>query len=188
VVCGSCGHKTGKPERLAPQRASPSAQDRTAHDAPCNGLKRNAADLENAVFAAIQARAQSGSGEPIAVNSGRSALAECGRGIARLGDEKRTLYEKLILGELTPDEYSAAKAELDDELVRLTATNAALAAQFTAHLKATKAVEISAAINAERSLTPELADTLIERVEIFPDGEIEIRWKADGFLNGAVAV
>jgi hypothetical protein len=161
---------------------------RTAPNEPCHGLKRNAADLKNAIFEAMQAQVQSELSEPAASNSGRSALTECEHGIERLGDEKRTLYEKVILDELSPDEYKAAKAELDDELVRLTALNAALAAQSAEHLKATKATAIATTISAAHSLTQELADALIDRVAVFPDGEIKIRWKANGFLNRAEAL
>jgi hypothetical protein len=72
--------------------------------------------------------------------------------------------------------------------VRLNATNAALAAQSAEHIKTVKAVAVAAMINAARSLTQELADALIDRVAVFPDGEFEIRWKPNGFLSRAEAV
>jgi hypothetical protein len=173
VICGCCGHAMRISSTKNPQFHC--NYTRTAPSAECHGLKRATAELESAVFEAIQRKVKPEHGELAAFNEGLSSLTECGRRIARIGDEKRTLYEKLMLGEVTPEEYKEAKSGLDDELVRLSATNAALAAQSSEHVKTAKATALAAKINAAHSLTQELTDLTLDKVLVFPDGRVEVR-------------
>ena len=132
---------------------------RIAPDAECHRMGIGLTDLENAVFGMIQkqARASADIVSPSASDAGKSAIAECGRKAERLADEKRGLYERLILGELTAEDYKAAKTELDGELTRLASANAALTAETAERMKAVKSKELATMIGETDSLTDRLA-------------------------------
>jgi hypothetical protein len=188
VFCGCCGHKMRISNTKNPKFHCHFTL--AAIDAECHGMRIGLADLDNAVFGTIQKQTQAatnigGVAELAADDARQGAMTEHGRKIDRLGDEKRGLYEKLILGEVTPEDYRVAKAKIDDEIARLTSANAAMTAQRAARGKAEKSRELAAMMEEAVSLTDQLADLLIDRVAVFPGGEIEIQWKQGCFSDNA---
>ena len=100
-------------------------------------------------------------------------------------DRKRILYERLLLQEISTEEYKSMKAEVDKELNRLTSI-------YTALCKQTEQMRMDTETNAARKrlaqevagaggLTASLADALIERVNVYPGNQVEIIWKMKGF-------
>jgi DNA invertase Pin-like site-specific DNA recombinase len=184
VFCGGCGHKMDISTTKNPKFRC--THTRVASDAACCGLKRGVADLENAVFGIIQKRAQAVSNGGGLSDPGprQSALLQYDRRIESLGTEKRNLYEKLILGKISPEDYKTAKTELDNELTRLNGASAAGTAQAAAREKAAKLKELISAIETESFLTKQIADLFIERVLVFPGSRIEVIWKNKNLSNG----
>jgi hypothetical protein len=83
--------------------------------------------------------------------------SEYSRRIESVGDEKRSRYERVVLGELAAEDFKTEKISLDAELSRLTRIHDAL------------------------------ADLLIDRVRVFPDRRIEADWRfADHFSGESV--
>lgn len=102
-------------------------------------------------------------------------------------DEKRRLYERLLLKEIDIDAYRAEKAEYDLKLNNLNRLHTAIAT-VTAQMQSTgeekaKRKKLAHGIVTETKLTQELADALIDKVLIYPDNRVEIAWKIRNFAE-----
>jgi hypothetical protein len=183
VVCGSCGHAMRISRTANPKFHC--GYTRAAPDAECHGLNFALADLENAVFAMIQKHAGTIADVDgcFAPSAKQGEMTEHSRKIERLADEKRNLYERLILGKITLEDYKTVKTELDDEIARLAAASAALASKTVERAKAARSKELAAMVGSAGSLTERIADSLIDCVSVFPDGRIEVVWKIKDFIN-----
>ena len=109
------------------------------------------------------------------------------RQIERISEEKRRIYERFVLDEITADEYKASKASLDEKLSRLTQIYTALSRE-TSKLEAAKsagaeAKKIAVDISGEKTLTRPLADLLVERILVYPGDKIEVEWKIKNFFT-----
>jgi hypothetical protein len=103
--------------------------------------------------------------------------------IAALNDSKRRLYERLTLGELDIEAYKTEKAPLDAELARLGQVNAALVSELAEQAKDATRQKLAAQASAENGLTRALVDLLIDKVLVFPDNRLEIKWKVKDFFD-----
>jgi hypothetical protein len=188
VVCGCCGHVM-----TLSSTANPRFQcnfTRTAADAECHRLSISANKLADNLFGIIgrQTRAVLNADEFDGIDPQTERESEYAGRIARANDEKRELYERFILGEISAEGYKTAKTALDAEISRLVQTRAALASETT-KMTAAKALygerrRIADRTGTEKTLTSATVDTLIDRVLVYPGGRIEIEWKfADYFKN-----
>jgi len=113
--------------------------------------------------------------------------AEYEKRLDKLHEEKRDLYERLILGEMDANKYKAEKAVIDKELNRLTHALNTLKSE-AAILSAAKSSDdelqqlAKTALKAEK-LTRPLVDLLIDKVYIYPDNHVEITWKIESFIS-----
>jgi len=158
--------------------------------APCHGLRIAEADLEKTLYAIISQQAKIILHLDSLADAGLLDLQLAQQGdyhckIESYLDKKRALYERLVLREVSMEEYKLRKAEIDKELDRLKKIHAALTEQ-TAHMQmAEKAksarIELAQKISGEDGLTAELADELIERVYVYPGNQVEIVWKTNDF-------
>ncbi len=108
--------------------------------------------------------------------------------LAALHEEKRGLYERMVLGEMGAAAFRQGRDEVDAAILqsqasrdalktRLARMDAALDATGAAHFAATKASEAG-------KLTRPLAEMLIEKVFVYPGKRVEILWKHAGFAGG----
>ena len=108
-----------------------------------------------------------------------------GQQISEIQEQKRVLFEQIVLHELSEQEYRMKKGALDAELARLQEVHAALSTQLSQRqadgqtknanrLLAEKVADIG-------KLNTELVDMLIDRVYAYPQQNIEIVWKIGGF-------
>ena len=108
--------------------------------------------------------------------------------ISEMQAQKRTLFEQMILGELSEQEYRDNKAALDAELVRLQETQAALSTKLAQQQTDEKTKKANKALAQKvvdmGNLSSELVDALIERVYVYPGQNVEIVWKVSGFGAG----
>jgi len=188
VICGCCKHSM----QLIPRK------ERVFHcrytlpleSAECHKQEISEAELEELLYAVIEKQAQVILNvERLDISSGyqlkTEQYAEYGKLIDKLRDDKRTLYEKLILGELDAAGYKAKKVEIDVEIDRLTRTLDSLNAETTA-MSAAKSSDdeirkLAGTALGERKLTRPLVDLLIDKVFVYPDSRIEIIWKVADF-------
>ena len=111
--------------------------------------------------------------------------AEYDKQMVKCMDQKRILHERLLLQEISIDEYKSQKAVIDVELNRLKQVQSVVAAQ-TAQMQMdekTKSarMELAQEITLAEGLTVRLADVLIDRVYVYPGNQVEIIWKIKDF-------
>ena len=188
VVCGCCGHAM-----VLSSTANARFRCRFTHsavDAECHGLSVSAKELSGMIFDIITKQAQvilniDSLNQISELDSKLAQQTEVENQIAALDDEKRRLYESLILGKINSVDYKAAKAEVEVEMTRLNRVNSAhiyenerlIAANATNERLQTLAESASN----ENSLTRPLVDMLISKVSIFPGDKVEIEWKVSAF-------
>jgi site-specific DNA recombinase len=187
VVCGHCGHTM----RLSCTKnaAFHCWFTRSAADAGCHKLRVLGSELEAIVSEVIFQQAAvilNRNDELSRVPASRSVKgeAECDHRLNELQNRKQQLYENLVLGTTTPEEYKAQKAAINIEIGHQQQVHDAICVQNEKSAPSAASVKAArAALDAEM-LSPELVDMLIEKILIFPGGRVEIVWKVSGFAYG----
>ena len=100
-------------------------------------------------------------------------------------DKKRVLYERLVLKQISMKDYETQKAAIDNELDRLREIHSKLKMQ-TSRMQMDKKeksarTELAREVVGADGLTTGLADTLIDRVYVYPGNQVEIVWKMKDF-------
>ena len=111
--------------------------------------------------------------------------AEYDKQINRCLDQKRILYEQFILKQITMEDYKSQKSAVDSELDRLREIRSNLKVQTSQMEMDEKAksarTELAREVVGAGGLTAGLADTLIDRVYVYPNNQVEIVWKMKDF-------
>lgn len=104
-------------------------------------------------------------------------------------EQKRVLYEQLILKQITMEDYKSQKAAVDGELDRLREIHSNLKVRTTQMEMDEKSknarTELAREVVGAGGLTAGLADTLIDRVYVYPNNQVEIVWKMKDFCMEA---
>ena len=192
VFCGSCGHAM---PRTAKKKATFFCRYTQVNEsAPCYGLTVTEAELEGMLYKILSKQAQVILNVADLANTGQLDIqlakqAEYDKQIADYLDRKRMLYEQLILKQITMGDYKTQKAAVDSELDRLRAIHSDLkvrTSQMELDEKAKSArTELAREVVGAGSLTAGLADTLIDRVYVYPGNQVEIVWKMKDFCMEA---
>ena len=187
VYCGCCRHSmTRNPKK----ELFYCRYTRANAYAPCNSLSILEKDLENALYQIIAQQARIILNIDNLSSAGlleiRSAeQTDCAKQIERLKDHKRVLYERLLLQEISLDEYKKLKEEVNVNLSRLERSYALLKTQITQMQMDEKVKKVRTKLAQKISgvdvLTAELADALIERVYVYPGNRLDIEWKIKDF-------
>lgn len=190
VYCGNCLHRLS---RIGNATFRFVCRHTLADEkAPCHGLKIEETELESVVYTVLRKQAQIILGAADEDADGLEALSAKQAGyrqqVSEIQEQKRVLFEQIVLHELSEQEYRMKKGVLDAELTRLQEVQAALSTQLSQRqadeqtknanrLLAEKVVDIG-------KLNTELVDMLIDRVYVYPQQNIEIVWKIGGFGSG----
>ena len=192
VFCGCCGH-------AMPRRATKNATFFCRYTlvneaADCHGLTVTEAELEGMLYEILSKQAQIILNVVNLANAGRldvqlARQAEYDKRIEGCLDQKRVLYEQLILKQITMEDYKSQKAAVDSELDRLREIHSNLKVQ-TSQMEMdekTKSArtELAREVIGAGGLTAGLADTLIDRVYVYPNNQVEIVWKMKDFCMEA---
>lgn len=190
VFCGCCGH--AMPRNPSKNHAFVCKHTTVDKSAACYGLRIVEKDLEAILFEIISKQAQ------VILNIADISTAslldakiakhtEYGQQVEICLDQKRVLYEKVLLKEIGPEEYKAQKALVDTELERLRQIHNALTAEISQAKMDAKTknarLELAQEISAASGLSTSLADALIERVNIYPGNQVDIVWKMKDFCS-----
>lgn len=190
VYCGNCLHRLSRVGNVTFRFVCRHTQ--AVMNAPCHGLRVDEPELESMVYTVLKTQAQIILGAADLNASSIDALSAKHAGysqqICDMQEQKRVLFEQMILGELSEPKYREKKAALDNELVRLKEMQSALSSQLSQvrvneetknanRALARKVVDIG-------QLSTELVDALIERVYVYPGQNVEIVWKVAGFASG----
>ena len=157
---------------------------------PCYNLHIAEADLEAMIYDVLSKQTQmilnvDNLADAKLLDVQLAKQAECNERMANFMEQKRALYERFLLQKISAGEYKAQKAAIDVDLNHLKRIQSAVAAQ-TAQMQMDEKsknvrTELAQAITRASSLTAELADTLIDRVYIYPGNQVEIIWKIKDF-------
>ena len=188
VFCGCCRHAMQVAPRL--KRAFVCRFTKVDEAAECFNLEIGEQELEDLLFGIISKQAQIilntdslGDSENIPLNIEQQSEYE--KRITLLREEKRLLYEKLVLGTLAADEYKSEKSTIDAELSRLNRAYDSFKAE-TAVMVATKSsddeiLRLAESASGESKLSRAIMELLIEKVYVYPGNRVEIVWKVAGF-------
>ena len=192
VFCGCCGH-------AMPRSAKKSATffcrcTKVNEAAPCHGLTIMESELEGMLYEILSKQAQIilnvadlSNAEMLDVQLAEQA--EYDKQINRCLDQKRTLYEQFILKQITMADYKSEKTAVDSELDRLREIHSNLKVQTSQMEMDEKAkstrIKLAREVVGTGGLTAGLADTLIDRVYIYPNNQVEIVWKMKDFCMEA---
>lgn len=179
VYCGCCQHRM---QRVGNKtfcfQCSHTLADKNA---PCHRMKILESDLENAVLTRISEQAQ----KLLALSDNRSTRGNETKLAFRTDDrqeEKRRLYEQMVSGEISRESYLDRKGQIDMAPIgvhqagmapseSLSQSNVSPKNEKSRHKLVRQAVDAT-------ELTAELAASFIERVFVFPGGEIKVVWES----------
>ena len=188
VFCGYCCHAM---PRTAKKNATFFCRYTGVNEsAPCHGLTIMEAELEGMLYEILSKQAQVILNVADLSNAGQLDIqlaeqAEYDKQINRCLDQKRILYEQFILKQITMEDYKSQKSAVDSELDRLREIRSNLKVQTSQMEMDEKAksarTELAREVVRAGGLTAGLADTLIERVYVYPNNQVEIVWKMKDF-------
>ena len=192
VFCGCCRHAMWRTDNknhvFKCRHSKPDAA------ASCHGLMVAETELEGMLYGVLSKQAQVILNVADLSNAGRldvqlAEQAEYDKQIDNCLDQKRVLYEQLILKQITMEDYKSQKAAVDSELDRLREIHSDLkvrTSQMEMDEKAKSArTELAREVVGAGGLTAGLADTLIDRVYVYPNNQVEIIWKMKDFCMEA---
>ena len=178
--------------QIAPRkiRAFVCRYTRVDENAECHNLEIVEQELESLIFEVINKQAQiifnaDGLGDTTGLSVKNEQQTEYEKELDKLNEEKRILYERLVLGAIDATAYKVRKAALDVELNHHKRALDTLKAD-AAILSAAKASDdelrklADATIGTDK-LTRPLVDLLIDKVYVYPGNQIEIVWKVADF-------
>lgn len=192
VFCGVCSHAMSRTSNK--NHTFYCRHSQVDKNAPCHGLHISEAELEGVLYEIMNKQAQIilnlndlSDAEPLDVH-----LAKQGDYLKQIDgcqDQKRILYEQMLLGEIGTEEYKAEKTRVDKELGRLNRIYDALCRQ-TEQMRMgdeSKAArkKLAQEVTGAGGLTAALVDALIERVEVCPENQVRIIWKIKDFCMEA---
>ena len=182
VICGYCDHvlfRAGKGNHVHYN----CRYSTKLPDMPCYGLSMRASELEQAVFYSVKNQLFLFLGNK-EENDGFSPqsqqLAAYESRLLDLQTKKRRLYEQCISGGMDFEQMGAEKKRLDSEMASVTDSLTVLQEmekkhQDAAQVKRTFRDMLQEICEADQ-LTPSVADRLIDKVYIFHDKRIEIKF------------
>ena len=188
VFCGCCRHTMARAARKNPTfNCRHTEVDEVA---ACHGLVIAEAELEGLLYGVLSKQAQIILNLENLSNAGQLDIqlaeqAEYGKQITEYMEKKRVLYERLVLEQISMKDYKAQKSAVDNELDRLREIHSKLKMQTSRMQmdekeKSAKA-ELAREVLGASGLTAGLADTLIDRVYVYPGNQVEIVWKMKDF-------
>lgn len=189
VFCGCCSHALTRTETK--NHSFFCRYTKVDETAACHEMKISEAKLEELIYQVIEKQAQ------IILNV--SALSDVGqidihvaeqteyeRRIECCMEQKRILYERLVLREINLEDYKSQKAGIDADLSHWKSIYTTLAARINQmRMDATaqsKRLELALEITSADGLTAALVEKLIAQVKVYPGNQLEIDWKIKDFL------
>ncbi len=188
IFCGCCQHAMSRTSYKSPTFYC--RHTKIDETAPYHGLVVTETELEDALYKILSRQAQiilnlSSLTDANLLDVQLAKQSECDRQVECFMEQKRKLYEQLLLQAISVEDYKAQKAAIDRELTQLKRLQSVVSAQ-TAQMRMDEKtkharIELAREITETDSLTARVADTLVDRVYVHPGNEIEIVWKMKDF-------
>ncbi len=188
AFCGCCHHALSRTMNKTPYF---SCRHSIANEnSPCHNMRIKSDELEQAVFLTIKKQFEVF--EPNKIEDTRvcEVIPEK-EGYEHQIDEllecKMALYEKYQMGEIDLKTYMTEKTVFDDLIQQTKNACAVIMAQAKANQAEREyrdnRQEVTEAIQDADTLTHDLVDLLIERVDVFPENRIEVSYKAGNLFG-----
>jgi hypothetical protein len=185
VFCGNCHHSMHLSSTK--NAAFHCKFTRSAADAACHHLRILKDELEEVVLESIRRQAEAILDSGLRAESlspmRSPAEVEYAAKIEGLREEKQRLYESLVQGAASREEYRERKASIDAELARMLPVYEAILAESKKSIPDAACLAAARKALEDNLLTRELVDLLIDRILVVPDDRIEIVWKLTGFMD-----
>ncbi|WP_304584805.1 recombinase family protein [Acutalibacter muris] len=188
VFCGCCFHGMQRIGKKTYRFAC--THSKVNESAPCHGLTISEQDLENLLFEILNKQAQAILNLPDLSRAGRldaelAKQTEYDRQIEGYLDQKRLLYERFLLKQISLEDYTSQKTTVDRELERLRELHTTLKArtmqmQIDEKTKSARR-KLAQEVVETGKLTAGLVDSLIDKVYVYPGDQVEILWKMKDF-------
>ncbi len=187
IACGVCRHN------LYRRNKNPifvCVYDLEQDNIYCKNIRVFEEDIENIIFTMIKKQAKIILDTDIDFNNDCIdfiKISEYEKEIAYIEDKKISLYERYLRKELNLIDYKTQKVDCDEKLLELKNIydmQKSKASKFDEILNTNeKMTTIALEVVNHDKLTEKLVDLLVDKVFVFPDNKIEIRWKVEDFIK-----
>jgi DNA invertase Pin-like site-specific DNA recombinase len=185
VVCGCCGHIISLSS--AKEASFQCRFTLSAAKIACHKLRISNSKLEEVVRESIKRHAKAVLDTDVCAGTSAlcsPAIVEYEGRIEKLQDDKRQLYESIVMGGMSRDEYNLQKSVIEIEIKQLLRVHKAMLNENMKQAPGTAYIDAAKKALKANTLTKELVDLLIEKVLVYPDGKIEIIWKNNNIHGG----
>ena len=189
IACGCCGYALTYCESCS----SPMYRCEKTHADPtadCHKMKYNADEIHNAVMTIIRKQAE------VVLNFGdldlegihkkgefERRISECEKQIRQCIEQRQKYYEQFVLGEIDRNTHIQLKADCTIQLERLNNQLAVIKQSERDKSVNEKVAEIAKTALSETATPKDIVNALVDKVIVFPDYKIEIRWKFVNFSS-----
>lgn len=181
VVCGVCNHRM-QLSKTGENYDNSSFVCRFMDNIPdmeCSGMKINYSDAIDKCFNEIKKI-------PNLIKSKSSKLDAVEDNFTKnkntlIAEEKCALYEKYLKQEINLDEYNKQRSIYDNDLIKLNYTKKNKEQSSVVIFNAYNIDDMLEKIDKATSLTDELVEMLVEKIEVYPYGKIDIVFKIPEF-------
>jgi len=184
VICGCCEHA------LSHERKSNFVYScyytLPNPTALCYKFKISAAELDEVVLCTIKAHAEAilnldSLSDLRKVEADSQQLVDVEKQVKHLIEQRQSHYERYVTREIDKDTYQALRADCNAQLERLN-TQISLHKQAEQNRQARqKTRALAQTVVSESASTKDIVDMLVDKVYVFPNNHVEIRWKVSGF-------
>lgn len=183
IYCGCCHHLLSYVPLKEPYYMC--RHSLVDENSPCHGLKILTRDVLYTLYCTLIQQlnvADTLTEEGVAVIPQQNTAKDCfDDQIEQLMEDKRCLYEQLVVGEIDAEQYQTDKRAYDELLSKIKNARAAATARASDDAKAQEKRQqrkrIRDLLIAEGNISPEVIDLLIEKVLVYPEQWIEIEYK-----------
>jgi len=156
--------------------------------AACHKLKVASTEVENAVMTVIKKQAEVVLACDDLTNIRKASADErqaaaYEKQISQLSEQRQQSYERFLGNEVDRDAFHAQKAQLTAQINRLTNQLAVIKQAERERGANEKAAALAGEALNDTATPKDIVNALVEKVLVFPNNHIEIRWK---FANFAV--
>ncbi|GHV41780.1 hypothetical protein FACS189490_09350 [Clostridia bacterium] len=186
LKCGCCGYAMYYDDLTDPVfRCHHTASDDSAE---CYKLKVPVREVDEIVLTLIRKKAEVilGCADLTKLRrktGGEQKIGDVEKAVAKNTEERQRQYERFALDEITRDEFMKLKNESSVQFDRLNQQLAVMRAEQETSKATSKSVETAKAVLGDTLNNREIIETLIERVNVYPDKRIDIIWKVADFAS-----
>lgn len=181
VVCGCCAHHMSMSHDKNPRFSC--GFTLVAPDAECYKLSIIGHELEVAVLQAFHSNAHDALNHLSSLSTHVDCNSDYSEKLASIEDAKCTLYEKLVLSEISNDDYTTEKSKLDAEHERTKQMKGIYAKGEASSADNESIRQIVKDTKKLKGLSQQSADALIDKVYVYPGKRIEVAWKLAGLKH-----